>query len=121
MLRPYRLITALYFDLGRLPGRPPDSNTALVVGLKPDGTHANRGGKNTGAPRPPKRRAIDLRPGDQLLCEGQWRTIRHVEAFRDCWLTEEQADAHRDRREGYLYRPAYRRAPTRSREVQSAR
>jgi len=71
MDRPYSLIVALYFDLGQLPGRPHGSNTALVVGLKPDGTHANRGGKNNGAPRPPKRRTIDLRPGDHLLCEGQ--------------------------------------------------
>jgi hypothetical protein len=103
MDRPYRLLAALYFDLGQPPGGPPGASTALVVTLKPDGTHANHGGKNNGAPRPPKRRTLDLRPGDQLLCEGQWRTIRSVVAFRDQWLTEEQAE--RDRGEGYLYRP----------------
>jgi len=48
----------------------------------------------------------DLHVGDQLLREGQWRTIRHVEAFRDCWLTEEQAETYCDRREGYLYCPS---------------
>lgn len=104
MDRPCRLIHSLYFDLGPMPDGPPTSTVALVVHLRPDGTHANKDGKNNGAPRPPKRRTIDLRPGDQMLCMGEWTTIRSIQAFRDAWLTEEQAQAWKD--DGYLYLPA---------------
>ena len=62
-------------------------------------------GKGTnGRPRAPKRRAIDLRAGDQVLCSGRWRTIRSVTAYRSGWLTDAEA-ATLVGDEGYVYPP----------------
>ena len=52
-------------------------------------------------PRPPKRRTIDLRPGDEVYYRRQWRKIVAVKAGRDAWLSDAEAI---EGYEGYAYR-----------------
>jgi hypothetical protein len=60
--------------------------------------------KSGARPRPPKRRIIDLRAGDDVLVNGRWQRIEKIVAFSDTWITEEQGARPRGD-EGYLYRP----------------
>ena len=71
-----------------------------VIALNRHGRNAT--GNSNGHPRPPIKRTIDLRPGDQMICEGQWWTIKSVRAWRDFWLTEDRASKHVDSNDGYL-------------------
>jgi hypothetical protein len=66
----HRVLRAIYFKLAPFPEEPPSRSSALIVWLKRDGTAHNRGGTRNGRPRPPMRRAVDLRVGDELLCGG---------------------------------------------------
>jgi hypothetical protein len=59
--------------------------------------------RDNGRPRAPNRRTVDLRPGDFLLCQGEWQRAEAVEVFRDHWLTEPEARAHVGEW-GYVYR-----------------
>jgi hypothetical protein len=74
-----------------------------VIALNRHGQNAT--GNSNGHPRPPVKRTIDLRPCDQMLSEGQWCTIKSVRAWRDFWLTEEEALKHVNSDDGYLYCP----------------
>jgi len=98
----YRVIYMLYFDLGQPPGGKPGSSMALCVPLDRHGMPYGPGGNSNGRPRPPKRRTIDLRSGDEILCSGRWQTIRGVTAYRANDLTEAQAIAHQGDC-GYVY------------------
>ena len=91
---PYRIIFSLFLDLGR---DADGSFVGLVVPLdrRGDGEHLRM--------RRYKRRAIDLRAGDRVLCLGRWRRIERIWAYRDCWLDKEQVGRRRTA-EGYLYR-----------------
>jgi len=91
----YRQIFYLEFRFG-----PVDM---CVIALGRDGQSAT--GNSNGRPRSPVKRTIDLRPGDQMLSGEHWWTIESARAWRDFWLTEEQAvnDAHGDH--GYVYCP----------------
>jgi len=96
MDRTPRIIFSLYFQFA--------NRTALVVQLDRQGLPEGNRGQGNGRPRPPKCRTVDLRPGDDVLCQGQWRRIESVEVYRDGWLTEEEAN-HRAGVWGYIYRP----------------
>jgi hypothetical protein len=80
MDRPYRLLTALYFDLGKTPGGGRGTSTSLVVMLTPDGTHSNNTVVRTTARRGGKSALI---PANQLPCE-----VADEAAFWDQLLTE---------------------------------
>ena len=51
----------------------------------------------------PTIRAIDQRPGDDMLCNGRWRTIRDIVAYRDNWI-DEATMARRSGNDGWIYR-----------------
>jgi hypothetical protein len=57
-----------------------------------------------GRPRPPRRRTVDLRVGDFLLCNGRWARVVGARAFSSAWLTEAEAAAYYG--DGYVYRSA---------------
>jgi hypothetical protein len=97
-----RIIYSLDIELVQPPGSPPGQSSHLIVRLDRAGMTCS--GSN-GLPRPPKRRTIDLRVGDHVLCAGQWRTIKGIKAYRENWLTEAQAAACQGGH-GYLYRLA---------------
>lgn len=56
-------------------------------------------------PRKPKRRTIDIRAGDQVLCMGEWRPVLAVAAFRWSWISEESARGWEPETGGYVYHP----------------
>lgn len=91
----YRLIFYLEFRFG-----PVDM---CVIALGRDGRNAT--GNSNGHPRPPVKRTVDLRPGDQVMSMGQWWTIQSVRAWRDFWITAEDVDRDMFAGHGYLYRP----------------
>lgn len=93
----YRLIFHLKFYFGPL--------TYMIVPLDRAGQSITDGNTN-GRPRPPVKRTIDLRVGDEILSDGQWMRITAIEPWREWWLAEESA-ADRDvgNGYGYLYRP----------------
>jgi hypothetical protein len=95
----YRIIFSLWFDLGRLPD---GSSIGLVVPL-------DRNGNGVHARPCHKARIIDLRAGDEILFDGICRRIVKVFAYRDAWLTEEDAIRRRD--EGYVYPPLSTNGP----------
>jgi hypothetical protein len=98
----HRVLRAIYFELALLPEEPPSKSSALIVWLNRDGTAQNRGGTHNGRPRPPKRRAVDLRIGDELLCGGRWAKITGARAFSSAWLTFAEAAEYSG--DGYVYR-----------------
>lgn len=98
----YRIIYSLLFDLEPLPDAWPGSITCLIIQLDRQGMSQKNGRRGNGLPRPPKRRTVDLRVGDQIFCDGNWRTILDVKAYRDNWLTDAQA-ANRKGDDGYVY------------------
>jgi len=94
--KPLRIIFSLYFTFA--------NRTALVVQLNRQGLPEGNRGEGNGRPRPPKHRTVDLRPGDDVLCQGQWRRIKSVAVYRDGWLSEADAN-ERVGDWGYIYRP----------------
>jgi hypothetical protein len=48
-------------------------------------------------------RAIDLRPGDPVLCPGLWATVKRARVYRGFWLTDDGA-ASTSSEDGYVYR-----------------
>jgi hypothetical protein len=100
----HRVIYSLYVDLEPEPGDK-TGGKALVVPLDRGGISAAAGGNGNGRPRPPKLRTIDLRPGDQVLCTGQWATVKRVRVYRGFWLTDDGA-ATMSGEGGYVYRLA---------------
>ena len=82
----HRIIYSLNFELEPLPTDPAGSSCSLVVKFNREG---NCDARNS-IPRH-KARTIDLRVGDELLCNGQWRTIKAIEPYRDNWTTDEDA------------------------------
>ncbi len=111
----YRIIYSLYFELGPIPLQKPEFILALVVPLDRRGMPAGKRSDRNGYPRPPKRRTIDLRVGDEIWCGRHWVNIKKVEAHRDSWLTWEEAFACKGN-EGFLYRVKKWTSPTRARE-----
>jgi hypothetical protein len=98
----HRLIYALSVEI-----EPPtgSASASIVIWLGRDGQPLN--GNGNGLPRPPKERAIDLRVGDQVRFDSLWHEVRGVSAYRQHWLTDEQAERCRgDGDRGYLYRVA---------------
>ena len=91
----YRRIFYLEFRFGPI--------DMCVIALNRAGQNAT--GNSNRHPRPPVMRTIDLRPGDQVMSEGQWWTSQSVRAWRDFWLTEEQASKFANSDDGYLYCP----------------
>ena len=45
-------------------------------------------------PRPPKRRVVDLRVGDQFMNQGRWETVLKITCDGEYVLTDEQAAEH---------------------------
>lgn len=95
----HRLIHCLYIDLEPTPEKP--GSSAIVVWLNRRGNSVRRDGAR---PRPPTQRLIDLRAGDQLLHNSQWRSVKEMHVYRGHWLTDEQAAEHSPDGDGYLYR-----------------
>jgi hypothetical protein len=98
----HRVLRAIYFELAPQPDEPPGSSHALVVWLDRFGRSKAKGGN--GKPRPPKRRTVDLRVGDCLLCNSRWARITGARAFSSAWLTDAEASAYSG--DGYVYRAA---------------
>lgn len=96
----HRVIYSLYVDMEPEPSDK-TGGKALVVPLGRDGRAT--GASDNGRPRAPKVRAIDLRPGDQILCAGQWATVKRVRVYRGFWLTDDGAAAMSGK-DGYVYR-----------------
>src|SRR5262245_28933653 len=92
----FRIIFALQLDLEPI---TPGTICELVLPLNRAGQAVCRNGK----PRPPKTRTIDLRVGDFVMVDRQWRRILAVKAYRETRGTREQVEAIRD---GYVVRPA---------------
>jgi hypothetical protein len=88
----HRIIYSIYIELEPLPKQPQDAYTALCVPLKGDGMPGGNPSCTNGRPRAPRRRTIDLRVADQILYMGRWHTIKSIVAYRDGWLTREQAE-----------------------------
>jgi hypothetical protein len=91
-----RIIYSIELQLEPEPGSSPGSSAVIVLPL-------NRAGMSTasnGKPRPPKQRTIDLRVGDFVMVNKQWRKILGVSAYRDAWFEGEPADDS----SGYLVR-----------------
>lgn len=91
-----RIIYSLRFDL--------DGHTSLVVPIDRRGQAAPRRAKDAKncMPKPPKRRTIDLRPGDEVFARNCWRRILAVEVARDDWLTVDEAKGLSGTRGEYL-------------------
>jgi hypothetical protein len=99
----HRIIYSIYVELEPPAGDASGAYEALCVPLKRDGMPGGNPSSSNGRPRPPKRRTIDLRVGDQILCMGRWRTIKSIVAYRDGWLTEQAAESSQVV-DGYVYR-----------------
>src|SRR5262245_28284846 len=93
----HRLIYSLKLNVSPPPGSRPGVSCQLIVPLCRDGNSGNRNGR----PRPPRRRTIDLRVGDDVLVDGIYRKVLGIEAYREHWLTEEQATSLQHE-QGYL-------------------
>jgi len=100
----HRVIEAIYFELERPAGDSATTPGALIIWLTRDGMTQNRSGIGNGRPRPPKRRTIDLRVGDYLLCAGRWARITGARAHSSSWLTDAEAAVYQGN--GYMYRLA---------------
>jgi hypothetical protein len=96
----HRVIYSLYVDMEAEPGDK-TGGKALVIPLGRDGRAT--GPTDNGRPHPPKVREIDLRPGDQMLCMGQWATVKRVRVYRGFWLTDAEAASMSDDDHGYVY------------------
>lgn len=98
----HRIIWSLQFDIEPPAGSKPGVSCQLIVPLDRQGNSLN-GGK----PRPPKTRMIDVRVGDYLMFAKRWQKVLGVKAYRDNWLTSEEAERCHERDDlGYLYRIA---------------
>jgi len=102
----HRVIFSLYVEFDYLPGEERRGGLALCVPLDRNGMPSGAYHDGNGRPRAPKRRTIDLRVGDQMMSSGQWRTIKSIRAYRDFWLTDKEAERHRQSggTDGYVYR-----------------
>jgi hypothetical protein len=97
-----RIIYALAIDLGH--------GSTMVAPLNRRGQAACRRSRDRreGMPRPPVRRTVDLRAGDEVMHFGGWRRVRRIRAVGARWLSEAEARELRGS-EGYVYRPRRRR------------
>ena len=77
-------------------------SACLHVRLDRSGMPADKHQGN-GRPRPPVRRTIDLRVGDEILVGGRWRRIVAIDVEADGWF--EGDDAATWPGDGYIYRP----------------
>jgi len=84
----YRLITALRIQLEPPPGV---SSQEIIANLDGDGCNLLKSGAR---PRAPKARIVDLRPGDYVLLQGQWRKVVGIVMHSERMLTDEQAAEH---------------------------
>jgi hypothetical protein len=83
-----RIIYSIALQREPTPDSPPGSSAAIVLPLKRERISTASNGKR----RPPTARTIDLRVGDFVMINKQWRRILGVSAYRDAWLTGEPAD-----------------------------
>jgi hypothetical protein len=83
-----RIIYSIELQLERTPDSPPGSSAAIVLPLNREGLSTSSNGK----PRPLKQRTMDLRVGDFVMVNNQWRKILGVRAYRDAWFEGEPAD-----------------------------
>jgi hypothetical protein len=97
----HRVIEAIRFELEGGGANGLTRSGALIVWLNRQGQTQNRSGVGNGRPRPPKRRTIDLRVDDELLCAGRWARITGIRAHASSWLTETEAKAYPG--DGYVY------------------
>jgi hypothetical protein len=95
----YRLIFRVRFQLAPL--------IYMHIPLTREGQTAT--GNSNGMPRSPVKRTIDLRPGDQVMSDGQWWPIVAVRVESQWWIEEAKLRADVGNGDGYLYRP--RRQP----------
>jgi hypothetical protein len=63
----------------------------IIAHLLPDGTNRLKSGV---MPRPPKTRIADLRVGDEMLVEGQWRKVLAISTFFERVVSDEEAATH---------------------------
>jgi hypothetical protein len=98
----HRIITTLSVSWGAWPEDPPGVSYAMLVSLDRAGQAIRKSGdRGAGMPRH-KLRTIDLRVGDEVMTlDGRWAKIRELYAYRQHWLTAEQAAAIQS--DGYLY------------------
>jgi hypothetical protein len=94
---PYRLIHSLRIEYAHDgPGK-----REIIVNLRPDGTNRLKSGAR---PRPPKMRIVDLRIGDEVLVEGQWRNVLGIRTFFEREVSDGEAAEHgaRETAEGWI-------------------
>jgi hypothetical protein len=72
-------IHSLYIELERLHEPRPKLKQALVIPPTRDGMPAGKGDKCRSRR---KRRTIELRVGDQVLCLDRWRMIKSILAYQ---------------------------------------
>jgi hypothetical protein len=84
----YRLIYSLRVELEPPPGT---FYSAIIVNLDRHGCNMLKGGLR---PRKPKVRAVDIRAGDDVLVNGQWRRVVGVSMLSERMLTDEEAATH---------------------------
>jgi hypothetical protein len=53
-------------------------------------------------PQPPKKRVVDLRPGDWLRHRGRPFRVKAMRAYREHWVAEEQVEERELRLDGYV-------------------
>ena len=84
----HRLIYSLCVELQP----PPDTfYSAIIVNVDRHGCNLLKSGLR---PRRPKFRAVDIRAGDDVLVNGQWRRVVGVSMLSERMLTDEQAETH---------------------------
>lgn len=96
---PYRLIHSLRIQYqSEGPGKH-----EIIAKLTKDGMNQLKSGAR---PRPPKQRIVDLRAGDEVLVEGQWRKVLGLSAFLEREVSDEEAAEHAAKpgAEGWLTR-----------------
>jgi hypothetical protein len=94
----YRVIFSIVYWVEPPPGV---HSTCMHVNLDRRGMTLH---PTNGRPRPPVKRTIDLRIGDEILFEQQWQKIVEVEVFTDRWFTDEQLPSYENGGDGYVYR-----------------
>ena len=96
----YRLIYSLRVELEA----PPDTYyTAIIVNLDRHGCNQL---KSRLRPRRPKVRAVDIRAGDDVFVNGQWRRVVGVSMLSERMLTDEEAAQHDGDGDGWLVKAA---------------
>ena len=97
----HRLIHSLLIELQPPPGV---HYQAIIARLDRQGCNLLKSGVQ---PRAPKTRIVDVRVGDDVLLQGQWRRVVGISMHQEWMLTDEEAAKHEG--DGWLVkaRPGY--------------